>query len=561
MGKRKIFEKTDLSIPQIEYCCDVEREGAISSEAIPPAVTLIEFERNASNRRYFEFAPWYGVGIDPITYACQRQIERFLAEQDTNAQVSTITAYCRDGLRNFFDYCILRATTVGRSLTLADVNRDLIDGYLAHLASKDIEIISQKSIYIHTKPVLLALGRRQVFTLITKGDAATFPDNPFPNSKSKGEVSLNKRERQAFTVALRQALQPLWVKDVVVTSELLSYVLLTVALYTGRNTTPLLEMSRDCLCPHPKDNTFFLLLWKRRGYKMSKVVLRSNSDDERDLESTPTVRTNVARLICLVLTLTEPLRVDAPEELKDRVWLFRIKSGTRYGNRVGDVMALSDGTLTCAIKNLVTRYNLTDSSGQPLRINISRLRKTFANRIWELLGEDLASTALALGNTPQVVGNHYLSPSEDAQGKWRFMGEVLVRELLTETIGHTYKETPTGRCSDLERGEYAPKIEGATCFNFLNCLRCKNYAVTADDLYKLFSFYFRVFAERSRMDSRRWEREYAHIPRLIDKYIVAEGVRRGMFTMAEVKAAQELARTRPHPFWSFDLIDSLEIFA
>ncbi|MNP53680.1 hypothetical protein D3C76_1481720 [compost metagenome] len=85
--------------------------------------------------------------------------------------------------------------------------------------------------------------------------------------------------------------------------------------------------------------------------------------------------------------------------------------------------------------------------------------------------------------------------------------------------------------------------------------------MTADDLYKLFSFYFRVLAERSRMDKRRWVQEYAHIPRLIDNYIVAEGLRRGIFKSATVDANRERARSQPHPFWSVDLIDSLELFA
>jgi len=97
--------------------------------------------------------------------------------------------------------------------------------------------------------------------------------------------------------------------------------------------------------------------------------------------------------------------------------------------------------------------------------------------------------------------------------------------------------------------------------SFMNCLRCKHYAVTAEDLYKLFSFYFRVLTERSRMDKRRWAQEYAHIPRLIDNYIVTEGLQRGTFKAAAVKAVREQARSQPHPFWSVDLIDSLEVFA
>jgi hypothetical protein len=342
-----------------------------------------------------------------------------------------------------------------------------------------------------------------------------------------------------------------------VTGELLAFALLVVALHTGRNNTPLLEMDRNCLRPHPKDDTVFLVLWKRRGYNTSKVALRAESDVERLLESTPSVRSSVERLIRRVMVLTEPLDAEAPVDLKGRVWLYR----TRASKNVGNVTALNAPAVAIAATRLVAKYSLTDSDGEPLRINISRLRKTFASRIFELTGGDLATTAAALGNTLQVTDQHYLAPSEEARHNWQFMGEVLVQELLTRTIGRTYRDTPMGRCADPANGQYAPKREGATCMNFINCLRCKHYAVTAEDLYKLFSFYFRALAERSRMDKRRWAREYAHIPRLIDHYIIAEGLRRGTFKASEVEAARERARILPHLFWSVDLIDSLEVFA
>lgn len=454
---------------------------------------------------------------------------------------------------------MLRATAFGHDLALADVNRDLIDGYLVHLAGLGVATIAQRTLYAHTKPVLLALGRRGLIPLVTSGDAATFPRNPFPNSnrKAKGETALSKRERQAFTAALQQAIKPIWTDDVPVTSELLSMALLVVALHTGRNTTPLLEMGRDCFRPHPKDSTVFLVLWKRRGYNTSKVALRAESDTERLLESTPSVRTNVERLIHRVMALTASLDAEAPDDLKGRVWLYRSRNGKGFGQ----ITALNAEMLAWATNRFVAEHGLTDSDGAPLRINISRLRKTFANRIFELTDGDLATTAAALGNTLQVAEQNYLAPGDDARRNWQFMGEVLVQELLTQTIGATHKDTPMGRCADPEYGQYAPKREGATCMNFMNCLRCKHYAVTTEDLYKVFSFYFRVLAERSRMDKRRWAREYAHIPRLIDHYIVAEGLRRGTFQAAAVEAARERARTQPHPFWSVDLIDSLEVFA
>lgn len=559
MGKRKVFTKTDLSVPEVGHSVDMAGNVVILPEAVPPKNTVVKFGRSASNNRSFDFARWYGAGSDCVTYACQRQIERFLAGQDTTVTVTTVVSYCLTGLCHFLDYCILHATSLERELTLIDLNRNLIDGYLSHLRRPSLATTGQKSCYSKTKSVLLALGQRGLFPLVTSGDAATFPRNPFPNinRKSKGETALSKRERQEFAAALRQAIKPIWIDDTPITSDLLAYALLVVALHTGRNTTPLLEMGRNCLRSHPKDDTVFLVLWKRRGYNSSKVALRAVSGAEQMVESMPSVRINVERLIRRVMVLNEPLNSEAPDFLKGRAWLYR----SRALCSTGQVKTLDATLLNTGIDRLVAEYGLKDTDGKPLRINISRLRKTFANRIFELTDGDLATTAAALGNTPQVADKNYLAPTENARRNWQFMGEVLVQELLSATIGATYKDTPLGRCADPVNGQFAPRREGATCMSFMNCLRCKHYAVTAEDLYKLFSFYFRVLAERSRMDKRRWAREYAHIPRLIDYYIVAEGLRRGTFKAAAVEAAREHARAEPHPFWSVDLIDSLEVFS
>lgn len=559
MGKRKVFNKTDLSVPQVEHNFDTAGNVVILPEIIPPKNTVVSFGRNTSHSRQFNFARWYGSGIDAITYACQRQIERFLAGQEGALSPTSVVSCCINGLKYFLEFCVLQAVASEHELTLNDVNRNLIDGFLSHLAGLGSATISQKNHYSKTKTVLVALGQRGLFPLITAGDEKTFPRNPFPKShrKVRGEIALSKRERQDLAAALRQAIKPIWIDGSPITADLLVYALLVVALHTGRNATPLLEMGRNCLRPHPKDDTVFLVLWKRRGYNTSKVAIRAESKAERVLEAMPSVRINVERLIRRVMLLTEPLDSEAPDDLKGRVWLYR----SRAKNGAGQVTALLAHSMNNAITRLVAAHDLKDSDGKPLRINISRLRKTFANRIFELTNGDLATTASALGNTPRVADQNYLAPSEDARRNWRFMGEVLVQELLTATIGASYKDTPLGRCGDPVHGQFAPKREGATCMNFMNCLRCKHYAVTAEDLYKLFSFYFRVLSERSRMDKRRWAREYAHIPRLIDHYIVAEGIRRGIFKAAAVDAARERARTQPHPFWSVDLIASLEVFS
>ncbi|SPO54160.1 conserved protein of unknown function [Pseudomonas sp. JV551A1] len=560
MGRRKKFIKTDLSVPKVEF--DLDQDGMVNilSQACPPSTTVVKFGLNAEAARNFDFAPWYNRKIDPITYVCQRQIERFLVGLDSIVSRSTVSCYCHGGLRSFLEYCVIHAKSIQRNLTLNDINRNLIDGFIRHLAATNNTIPSQKSYYSQFKPVLISLGKRGIFTLETSGDTATFPRNPFPTCgrKIKGDTALSKRERQEFTAALRHAIKPIWNDTTHLTSELLSSVLLAIALHTGRNTTPLLEMGRECLQPHPKDDTVFLVLWKRRGYSSNKVALRSETNSKRMEGAMPTVRVNLERLIRRVMMLTEPLDLEAPDEIKGRIWLYRSRAPEAIHGRV---TALQGPVLKKAIKALVDRYSLKDSDGNPLRITISRLRKTFANRIFDLTHGDILTTAAALGNTVRVTDQNYLAPGENARRNWKFMGELLVKELLTATIGATYKDTPMGNCTDPVNGEFAPKLAGAICMNFMNCVRCRNYAVTAEDLYKLFSFYFRVLGERSRMNKQRWASDYAHIPRLIDDYIIAEGLRRGTFKPSAVDAARNHARAQPHPFWSVDTIDTLSLFS
>ncbi|WP_346266756.1 hypothetical protein [Pseudomonas putida] len=450
---------------------------------------------------------------------------------------------------------MLRSAALERDLTLADLHRDIIDGFLSHLTGLGVGISTQRTIYQNAKPVLVAIGRRGLFNLIQSGDSATFPRNPFPNLKRKlkGETALTKRERQAVVQALKQAIKPIWDEKPTLTGDLMAYALLTVALYTGRNTTPLLEMERNCLRAHPKKNTAFLVLWKRRGYNSSKVALRTDQLTERLLESTWTMQGSVERLIRRIISLTEEVNKNAPIDIKERVWIYHSHLG---------ITALSSSLLSDAANHLVRDYNLTDISGSPLRLNISRLRKSFANRIFEITDGDMAVTAAALGDTLRVTDDHYLAPSETSRQNWQFMGEILVSELLTKSIGSTYKNTPTGRCSNLPQENVAFKSgEGATCMNFTNCVRCRHYAVTSEDLYKLFSFYFRILSERASMDKGHWAKLYAHIPRLIDNYIVAEGLRRGIFKDRDVEDARARARNKPHPFWAAEMIENLEVFA
>lgn len=547
MGKRKIFVKLDASISTIEHSRDSAGRTVVPLEVIPPAVTEVTFPRreNVRFRDRFDFAKWYGIGIDVLSYVCQRQIERFLGTHDGDLAVATIAAYCENGLTHFLSFCALVANEKGRSLELRDVDRSLIDGYLLHLSATNVSVNSQRCRYKNVKAVLVALGKRGIVEIVQRGEDATFPRNPFPNShrSAKGEKPLTVSQRKAVSQAVKTALMPLLNEVDEPTGELLGYALIVIALHTGRNTTPLLEMKVDCLRPHPKENVKLLVVHKRRGSNVQRVAVRSS----RTIESTPTVWPGIVRLIERVQQLTIKIRADAPAHLMDRLWIYRSQKDSKSIRR-GQVTALNDGTLAIAIEKLVARFGLKNADGKPLRLNVSILRQTFANRMFELLDGDVVATANASGNTPDVAGKHYMKPGEHAEKHWKFMGMAMQEELQSGTLRATEK-TPAGRCTDTKDGQLAPK-NGATCMNFLNCLRCRNYVVTGDDLYRLFSFYWLIIRERGRVEKRKWQRTYAHIIRMIDRDVIEKGLELKVFRTQQVVEARERARIDPHPFWA-----------
>jgi len=557
VSRKKVFRKIDLSIPQVDLpiiaCVD-----QYERPELPPVEKKVFFNINPTGIRSFDFSRYYAVGIDEVTYACQRQVERFLHGQDAELSLSTIVGYCDSGLKSFLDYLSLRSSAMQQKVELAKINRGLIDGYLAFLQGSGLGAVGQKSNYDKTKPVIKALCRRGLIKEIFSGDEATFPKNPFPKAKRavKGEAPLSKAQQRSVAHALSEAIKPLFDEHVEVTGALLVYAYLYVALTTGRNTVPLLEMTWDCLHSHPRDDKLFLMLYKRRGHKNVRIAVRNTDAGAGVLESISPVRATVVGVIKRVMELSRSLRTEAPQNLQCCVWLFRAKAG----KGAGTVKALTKDTVLGGIASLVKLYKLQDSDGRPLRLNVSRLRKTFVNRIYEILDGDVVSAAVAAGHTPEVSRISYMRPGEESQKNWMFMGNALTAELLNNKLGAT-ERTPVGRCSDPLDGEFAPKRDGAFCMSFLNCLRCKNYVVTGDDLYKLFSFYWRLLKERTRMNKRRWKSQFAHIIRLIDRDVAEAGVRKGIFKEVAVVEARERARQNPHPFWaSEDAIGDLKAF-
>jgi hypothetical protein len=483
----------------------------------------------------FDFSSWYHRGIDEVVSACQQQIAHWVTTRDGDYSIRTLNSCCYNGINHFLDFLVVLQATTGQHLALGDMDKNILELFIQYLSQSDVKETTQNNRYIHSKIIIKALGQRGLLK-----QPNIFPKNPYPNShrKSKSAVALSATERNALSQALRAEIKAVLFSDLPpsLTGYHLTCCLLAVALRTGRNTTPLLNMEIDCLRDHPlKENRKLLIVYKRRGNKAQTVSLR----ETQQLEAITTVLPDVVEIVERVIALTAPHRIATKgKPHSDTVWLYPSKSR----RDLGKIIPLNDLTICQNIKRLVEKHNLQDTDGIPLQVNISRLRATFINRLWTLSGNDPIITAKLGGHTLKVSNNHYLQVTPEMQRNHKFMGDVLVQDLLDGSLGKCSDNTPIGKCRDPLNGDRAPK-NGEHCIDFLSCFRCRSCVITGDDLYRLFSFYWLIIKERNEIGARHWGKVYAHIIRIIDRQIAPK------FPAGQVETARTKAKNNPHPFW------------
>ncbi|RQV32325.1 integrase [Burkholderia cenocepacia] len=487
--------------------------------------------------------------------------------------LSSMAGMCWGALRIWFSYLDSRLDTGIKPIsTLSDVNREVMDNYAswllhesrANTKSGRYSYSTARSHYTRIKSVWLeCIASGQL-------DQDCFPDNPFPNSaRSKiPHQPYTKNEMQRLLGALGSDLRKIRSSSFEGTQrDRLMVYLLLVAARTGRNPTPLFEMNRDELQPHPvKPETHALLTtYKRRG---NNITVQSLKISPREIEDVATVGTDVATLIDEVRTLTEPLANSAHPNIRDYLWLFKSEQVGPSRN----ITRISANNYHEAIKRFGARHNLKSDNTDPktgeqmpFQLTFMRLRKTFASRMWELTDGDLVRTALALGNRPKVTDTHYLAVTPEMERNHRFVGKCLEADVRGQSddpkiidslaiemkittdevkkILHGKNNTGVGRCTSPLFGKYAPKNGTRACTAFLHCFRCPNQVILESDLYRIFSFYWLLIKERNIQKRNQWRKIYWWVIREIDQIISPK------FDPKIVADARERARINPHVMW------------
>ncbi len=531
VNKEKL-KKTSVVEPTID--------ATQSQEIIRPINPVVNYPNIGSkggNGANFDFTRFYGKGYDDITNRAYYTAKALLKNTDAFTE-ETQRSYLRGGFADFAEYLELFRHSTGKDLTQMDMTPELIEQYLLHLKGSELGFTSQKGVYTKLKSLLVRMKEKGYWSAVGEINLNSdfFPKNPFPNSnkRAKGVKPLTSHEKRQVVVALKQAIGPIYQKTEPLSGYELTSCLLVVAIQTGINTSPLLNMAADSLSDHPlKDNRKLLTVFKKRGNATQLHNLRRSEE----LEIVQGIKLDVAYLLEIIIERNAPVRQATHSDL---VFVYKITGGGR-GTKRGTATSLSDRTLNLNINKFIKEYDLRDEDGRTMKLNVSRIRKTFINGIYELSGESLLVAAQQAKHSGTGTLDHYLQAPEQSRRNLGLMGEIRVKELTCDL-----SNVPVGRCKDPKNGDKAPK-DGTFCNDFLGCFRCKSFVITGDDLYKLLSFYWAIIRNRDEFGRKDWRRHLKNVLRIVDEEVVPAFAKLGH--LQRVEAEKERARTHPHPYW------------
>ena len=531
MARAKDYKAKTPAIT-IDLAADSDASGAIV--ALPP---------NPRNHNIIDLRPWLGHGCDDWVWAAATVLKARL--HSGNYSVASIVSFAANGMKVFLPYLTGNQGGIVPSrpsdMTATDVVR-----YIAWLRLKYPNGSTAKNYYSAFKSVLVGL---MDYGFIDQSHDVLLPANPFPmnGATTRGETPLSQSEMERLAAALKLDLIAIHHGGFSgLDSEALVVLMLIVGMRSGINTTPLLEMKRDCLGPHPfMPNLMLVRTFKRRGKGAQLTSLRQTHI--HDLAAS--IPMDGVAVLKMVLGMTQNLVAEAPDGIKDRVWLYR---SSQRGDLKGQTLCLNMGRVHENTKAIVHRHGLFADDGSVLRVTLGRLRKTMENRLWKLSDGDLLAVSAVMGHSPQVADNHYLHLDERTKAEGaKFIGEALPGKLR----GHDLVPTPTGSCKDSLQGALAPKDGSTHCAEFTHCLGCPSYAIvgTVKDLHRLFSFQRFLMSEVGYYATDEWSEWRLHHQDLIARI---DQIAYDNFIPEMVAQAKALAEKNPHSFWAIRMRQS-----
>jgi hypothetical protein len=285
--------------------------------------------------------------------------------------------------------------------------------------------------------------------------------------------------------------------------------LILLSLETGMEAESLIRLKADCLC-NPTKGYVEIAYHKRRarGSEWKRLRVRDGSS------ATP------GGLIRLAIALTERARRHLET---DRLWVLWTVTGLRH--------AAEDGPH--GVDAFAARHGLRDDDGKPLRLNLSRLRKTHKAEWYRRTGGQMEQ--FAVGHSVAVAARHYaeipaLAHIHDAALADAFNDALDAARIVpgpetAATVDARPEEMPgsdgaaarpdphpqdlwLARCGNFFASPFG--AEGKPCPTpFWGCLECRNAVISEAKLPALLAFQSFMADQRSALHAEDWTAKFA----------------------------------------------------
>jgi hypothetical protein len=317
-------------------------------------------------------------------------------------------------------------------------------------------------------------------------------------------------------------------------------------------------LRRDSLRDHPIADRDLLVTTKRRGWSIHATAVRKTAAVE-NIQSLQAIPNSVGDHFRFLCDYTAPLIGEASERDRDFAFLWRVTANERKG-RVVRLDARPNANK--AVRAFAQRHALLDDRGEPLLLNVARLRPTFATELYRRT-RDICRVQQALGHSsPETTARHYADAPIEAERDHSIVLDDMVSQFARMEIEGKILlaadgKIPSPEMKNLLSGGYNTGIarcknpfreNDSVCKKFFHCFKCPSMCVFEDDLWRLFSFYYRLLAERAKINPSHWIKTYGPIIRRIDSDIASQ------FPAEKVAAARTKARRDPHPTWKESLL-------
>lgn len=605
MGRRKSYSSDDSLLSARRQASSDSAENARRTARFDIVELLGEQIRLAGSAlRTFDLTHWLGRGIDEWVFAAIHCLKTILLRGDR--QPATVTNYLND-IQKLFSFLtsVFHEDTEMQPIRQPQAPANLTPSHIAAFTDWIINFNQRQGRPQESTRKTVSNLKSVIHEMIELGMINGPLETYFPKRavrrdqiNERGETALTEAEQQRLSMAIKSDLSDLHHNRIALSQgHIQALRLMVIAHRQGLNPTPLLELQRDALLPGLVPGTIRIRTAKYRSRKIRTSVGRARThtptesagaaDGVADIHSEIVFSLSEGAVLQQAIESTRELARDAPRHLKNRVWLYR----SEQAQSKGTITCLTASALKTATRELLRRHNLLSDDGSKLRLNLSRLRKSFFSRAMRTTENDLLVTANLMGNTPSVSAINYSSITDVEKAEAAsFMNEdylsmmrlrkspqgikealesdsLQASELKPVKITRVKRpsqdavETPISHCQDSLHGEHSPKDGSNHCSRYVMCLFCASFAVVGavDELWRLFSFQAFARAELEYIEGTLMAKHPAEsaIEDLRDRYRVAipyiDDFTARQFSRLAVEKARKKTAERMHPYWEYQV--------